>query len=259
MKNFLSLLIVLIGIIEIKSVTKAEQVVSFAKSKLNCGYVWGSSGQLLTEQKLKEFAKNPHVDENRARRWIGYHVYDCASLVVASFASAGISIVRGGATSSWTKTNWLTKDTINSLPKDKVCVLFRQGEGRMQHTGIYIGNNLYIHAKGTDYGVKLENLSNSRWTHWAMPRGLYDDFQPQPTPVPTPSNGVCSSYPCQAKLVAPSHNTVNLRKSNSKSSAVLVQIKLGTVVTVTGESNGWCNVTYEKYKGYMMSEFLVQV
>ena len=257
MRKILSLLLIFIGIIGIKS-DKADQVVNFAKSKLKCGYVWGSSGQILNEQNLKEFMKNGHVDEKRVRKWMGVQVYDCASLVVAAFNSVGIKIKSGGATSSWTKTDWLKKDTINTLPKDKVCVLFREGEGKMQHTGNYIRNNLYIHAKGSDDGVKLENLSGSRWTHWAMPKGLYDDKDTETPSIVIGDDKTCASFPCQAKLVATSGSTVNFRKSNSKSSTILARIKLGTIVTVTGESNGWCSVTYNNMNGYIMSEFLVK-
>ena len=42
----------------------------------------------------------------------------------------------------------------------------------MAHTGIYIGNNYVVHAKGSDYGVVKESLPGS-WTDFGIPKGLY--------------------------------------------------------------------------------------
>lgn len=238
---------IILCIIQIKG-DKPSKVVEFAKSKLKCGYVWGATGQILTERNLKRFLLNGHVEEKRVRKWLNKQVYDCAGLVMRAFETVGIQI-KSGATSAWRGTSWQYSGTIKSLPKDKVCILYREGEGKMQHTGIYIGNNYFIHAKGSDYGVVQESMAKSRWTHWGIPKNFYDKDDVK----------ISTSFPCQAKVVATSGNTVRLRKSPSTSSDVLVNIKLGTIVTLTGEENGWCSVTYGSKTGYMMSQFLEKI
>ena len=62
---------------------------------------------------------------------------------MAMLNAAGIKIV-SGATSQWNKTNWAQKGTIDSLPKDKVCLLYRWNGSNMQHTGVYCGNGYFI-------------------------------------------------------------------------------------------------------------------
>ena len=104
----------------------------------------------------------------------GKRAYDCAQLTRWAMDAVGISLV-SGATSQWQKTNWAEMGEMDSLPKDRMCLLFRQDSpGKMGHTGIYMGDGTVIHAKGHDYGVVRQSLQEySAWTHWAVPEGLY--------------------------------------------------------------------------------------
>ena len=76
------------------------------------------------------------------------------------------------ATSAWRGTSWKSKGGIANYPKNKVCVLYKQRFGRMEHTGIYIGNGEFIHAAGSATGVVKEKMPG-KWTHWGIPKGLY--------------------------------------------------------------------------------------
>lgn len=90
-------------------------------------------------------------------------------------AQAGIAMV-SGATSQWNKTNWMQKGEIATLPKDKVCCLYRYRDGRMQHTGIYLGDGTEIDARGSASGViGPVAVDKYPWTHWGIPAGLYDN------------------------------------------------------------------------------------
>lgn len=77
----------------------------------------------------------------------------------------------------------------------------------------------------------------------------YDSAAPEPTDPATPVE--------TAVTVAPSGNTVNLRKKPSKSGVVLVRVPLGQTVTVLDASDAtWWKVKYKTTTGYMMQEFL---
>ena len=162
-----------------------------------------------------------------------------------------------GATSAWGGTKWESKGQISSLPKNKVCVLYKGDGHHMEHTGIYIGNNEYIHAAGSKTGV-VKNTMPGKWTHWGIPKGLYSGndstIKPEPGKPTTPTKP--GSFPFQAKVTATSGGTVNLRKDASKSSKVVIKVKLGETVTVTGEEGDWYKITYGTTNGYMMKEFL---
>jgi hypothetical protein len=248
MKYIATIILFTLCFIQIKS-GKPETVIEFAKSKVGCGYVWGATGQILTESTLNRlYALHPdHVDKNICRKWLNMQVFDCAGLVKAAFETVGITLA-SGATSSWGSKVWERKGKLSEMPRDRVCVLFRGDGSHMEHTGIYILNNKYIHAAGSKSGV-LEESMNGKWTHYAIPKGLYDSL---PDPVVTE---ICSSYPCQAR-VGNASGTVNLRSGPSKSNGIVIRINVGELVTLNGYSNGWYQVSYNNKSGYMMAEFL---
>ena len=250
MKYILALLILSLVNLQINC-DKASTIVEYAKSKIGCGYIWGTSGQICTQKLIDQKALNGHVDPKIVKKWIGKQVFDCAGLVSKAFQQVGIKMVTG-ATSAWKVTNWQSKGTISNYQKDKVCVLYKEESGRMQHTGIYIGNGEFIHASGSKIGVVKEKMPG-KWTHWGIPKGLYasPSFDPIPIPIPIP---ILPGN--QAKVIAPSGKNVNLRKNPSKNSAIVLKINLGETVTIIGRENDWYKVTYNSASGYMMKKFL---
>ena len=245
MKYIIALLILSLVNIQINC-DNASKVVEYAKSKIGCGYIWGATGQTCTQALINRLLSNGHVNPKIAKKWIGKQVFDCAGLVAKAFQQVGIKMATG-ATSAWRGTSWESKGAISNYPKNKVCVLYREGSGKMQHTGIYIGNGEFIHASGSKTGVVKEKMPG-KWTHWGIPKGLYDSSPEQHvTPIPSGS---------QAKVIATSGSTVNLRKSASTNSSIILRIKLGEMVTIVGEENDWYKVTYKSTTGYMMKQFL---
>lgn len=109
----------------------------------------------------------------------GKRAYDCAQLVKWAMNEIGIQMV-SGATSQWQKTPWTLLGEMDTLPKDKLCLVYRRDEKNvMGHTGVYMGDGTVIHARGHDYGVVRQTLSEyGRWTHWAIPEGLYPEEPP---------------------------------------------------------------------------------
>ena len=91
-----------------------------------------------------------------------------------------------------------------------------------------------------NYAAKLKQLVNA---------GAYKE-DPAAEPVIPPSSGT------QAKLVAPSGKTVNLRKTPSLRGALIDRIPLGTIIEVTQPGEEWCKVKWGKKTGYMMAKFL---
>jgi hypothetical protein len=231
MKYILALLILSLVNLQINC-DKASTIVEYAKSKIGCGYIWGTSGQICTQKLIDQKALNGHVDPKIVKKWIGKQVFDCAGLVSKAFQQVGIKMA-AGATSAWKVTNWQSKGTISNYQKDKVCVLYKEESGRMQHTGIYIGNGEFIHASGSKIGVVKEKMPG-KWTHWGIPKGLYasPSFDPIPIPIPIP---ILPGN--QAKVIAPSGKNVNLRKNPSKNSAIVLKINLGETVTIIGREN----------------------
>ena len=172
MKTTLFFVFFSLCIIRLKT-SKANKIIQYAIDRVGCGYIWGGSGQILTEEKLK-FFKNKFpsfIKENKSKKWIGKQVFDCSGLVKCAFEQVNIYIYHS-AKSAWENTQWEIKGKIENLPIDKVCILYKEGSKGMIHTGIYLGNGEVINAKSDYHGVVKEKLG-TLWTHFGIPLGLY--------------------------------------------------------------------------------------
>lgn len=203
---------------------------SAAKIKANCPRMMGKADSCKGCR---------YFDESTGQ---GKRAYDCAQLVKWAMNEIGIQMV-SGATSQWQKTPWAALGEMDTLPTDKMVILYRQdSKNVMGHTGIALGDGSCVHAKGHDYGVVREGIeAYGRWTHWGIPQGLYEDIPRAP--------GKSEAYEVTGKNVA-------LRQGMSTASDVLIRIPTGTMVDGVSAGSDWIQVTYQGKQGYMMAEFL---
>jgi cell wall-associated NlpC family hydrolase len=185
--------------------SKADTVADFARAQVGSGYVWGTNGKVLTPQYLDQLIQKfpDHIDRNIVEKWMNQKAYDCAGLVQTSFKQVGISI-ESGASSAWRNTDWAENGDISQMPHEKVCILYKHmddGDG-MQHTGVYLGDETFVDANGSREGVIGPNsLSSFPWTHYGIPRGLYEGEE-QPD-LPT-------NFPYNAKVIANSGSILSI-------------------------------------------------
>ena len=104
-------------------------------------------------------------------KWQGHLCYDCRGFAgYVMREGAKIKIDGDGATSQYNaKSNWEIYGTINQMP-NVVCNVFKYKNGRMSHTGIHIGDGQIIHCSTI---VKYGSLTDTTWTHFGIPKGLY--------------------------------------------------------------------------------------
>lgn len=238
------------------SESNATIVINWCLSKKGCGYVWGATGQKLTESSLNAlYNRHPaEVDKNLCwKLWQGKIVYDCAGFVSEAMKQIGFKIT-AGASSAWNSTKWASKGTIDTLPKDKVCCLYRQSTkdpSKMQHTGVYFGDGTFMDSRGTKSGVIGPNvLSSYPWTHWAIPPQLLD------SPIENIKQPEVIKVAYKAKVHVTHGSTVNFRKTMSTSGVILEKIPAGSIVDVTGTQGDWSAVIWDNKQGYIMSKFL---
>lgn len=167
---------------------KAIKVVEAARSQMGGPYVFGAWGSECTPSMRRKYASyNPQYEPKIRKacpvlsskqstcegcKWQGCLAFDCRGFTHWALLQAGIKIDGAGATSQYdTKANWTERGTIDAMP-DLVCCVFKQRDGKMQHTGLHIGGGKIIHCSTT---VKEGKTTDSGWTHYAVPVGLYDD------------------------------------------------------------------------------------
>ena len=180
---------------------KPEIVRSWALERVGCPYIYGGTGQPCTvEYRKARAAQYPDKAEKIKRncprmsagaktcegcRWYdealgqGMPAYDCAQLSRGAMEAVGIPMV-SGANSQWNQTLWEDRGGIAELPRDKVCLVFRDDGGKKGHVGVYTGDGYVIHAKGHDWGVVRQRLDEVNFTHYGIPLGLYDDQPARP-------------------------------------------------------------------------------
>ncbi len=243
---------------------KITTVKNWLLSRVGCPYLMGGTGQPCTKAyrearaaqypgsaaKIKKNCQRmnggpntckgcQYFDESTGQ---GKRAYDCAQLVRWAMDAVGIKMV-SGATSQWLETKWAVLGEMDTLPADKMVILYRKDDnGKMGHTGVALGDGSCVHAKGHDYGVVREGIAAyGRWTHWAIPEGLYSDL--------LDTSG-------DEEIYEVTDTDVALRRGMSTATEVITRIKKGTLVDGRSIGGAWIAVTYKGNNGYMMAEFL---
>lgn len=237
--------------------SKADQAKAWALSRVGCPYVYGGTGKACTvsyrearaaqyPQYADKIRKNcPRLHENAASckgcKWAeedgtGKRCYDCAQLVRWCMDAIGITMV-SGANSQWTQTDWAQKGTVDNLPVDKLCIVYREdSDGKKHHTGIYLGDGTIVHAKGHDYGVMHEKLGDPRFTHWGIPWGLYEEMKPMAPKYPSLSKGASGAYVyiMQAAICLAGKTVTIDGKFGAKTEAALKEYQAAMGQNITG-------------------------
>lgn len=133
-----------------------NKLLELVRTKVGCGYVWGSQGETLTPQKLKEFindfGKEYYVlsDGTRADKWLGKQCFDCSGLVVWALNNLGCTIPDTTADGLF-YSYCIPLGFQEMRPGD--LVFRRNAAGDIVHVGVYSGDGNTIEAKGTAAGV----------------------------------------------------------------------------------------------------------
>lgn len=153
----------------------SRDLAAFAEEAWNrqWGYVWGTFGDVLTEElllyKLSQYPDDLADREEFIRTtWMGRRTADCVGLIKAYAWYDPETGTIGYGTGSFP--DWGTEDLfaaaeekgpVSTIPEIAGIVVYREG-----HVGIYMGGDIVIESKGTEYGVVKTKLSESEFTHW---------------------------------------------------------------------------------------------
>jgi cell wall-associated NlpC family hydrolase len=135
-----------------------NKLLELVKEKLGCGYVWGSQGETLTPQLLKQFmndlGKEHYVlsDGTRADKWLGKQCFDCSGLVVWALIKLGMISSDSDYSAGMLFYSLCTPIEFQEM-KPGDLVFRKNAAGEIVHVGIYAGNGDTIEAKGTAFGV----------------------------------------------------------------------------------------------------------
>lgn len=259
---------------ETNNMTEKEKVIcDYAIEQLGHPYIYGATGKKCTPTYRKaRMAQYPEYYEAMKRncqvlkgaksacnkcKWYdtakdeALSSFDCAQLVRIALQQIGISIT-SGASSQWRGDYWEEKGTIDTLPVDKVCCLYRATSPKvMGHTGLYLGPlKITVDAHGHDYGVIKNTVQKyGKWTHWGIPKKLYQ----KDDKIVVGEEIIKMLY----QVTVISKGTLRLRKAPSNTAPIITTIPEGTVVgVIEATSNEWTKVLYKGYEGYLSNTFI---
>ena len=137
------------------------------------GYVWGSYGNVLTENQLEIYKRvsGTHVtnyEEYIRSHWLGRRTSDCVGLIKGygwynsdtgkiEYGTNGMPDLGANAMHAAA----VEKGPISTIPEIPGLAVWQEG-----HIGVYIGNGYVIQAANTFDGVIKTKLSYNRWQEW---------------------------------------------------------------------------------------------
>ena len=170
---------------------KAAQIIALAKSKLGYPYVYAGAGQSCTpanrQKKINKdypdivnkcIALKSGTNDCSNCKYQGQQFFDCRGFTYYIFKQCGISISAVGATTQYnTAASWVRRGKTDDMP-NVICSVFKYDANtqKMKHTGLHIGNGVIIHCTGVKSGEVIYGaVSDTSWTHFAIPKGLYTE------------------------------------------------------------------------------------
>lgn len=149
------------------------------------------------------------------------------------------------------------KGSIDTLPKDHIVVLYRESPNAnpMCHTGLYIGNDIVVDARGSKSGVITSKLATYPWTHWAIPKGLISYAEAEKLKNEIYGGNSMASMG-KAKVTG---KKLALRVDMSTKFEPLARLETGEIVDILEKTNvSWWKVrTASGLVGYVMTQFVM--
>ena len=161
----------------------ASDFIDFLKSRVGCGYVLGTYGQICTQQLLEDRAvADPENGSSYylgdCARWMGKLVTDCSGLIEWFLLKRGVSncdSYSGGMYKQWCSER---STNISIMPRIPGIAVFKRNDKGVYHVGIYVGKDRVIEAKGAMYGVVVSQFSaDDEWNAWGYLDWLNYDLE----------------------------------------------------------------------------------
>ena len=155
-------------------------------------YVWGfNDGTIISKETIDAAYRDYHSSrydrkyyDDKLKEGEGKNGSDCSG---AHYLLSGYDTTAQGYYEKCIK-----KGKIDSMPKNKVCLLFVWSDSskRMVHTGAYLPYLGAFHMASSVRNAVIEDLKNRGWTHWGYANFISDydtySFIPDSTPIPAP-------------------------------------------------------------------------
>ena len=248
---------------------RAEEFVKLVWTPLleGWGYIYGTAGRLWTEALQRSWSEPPHKNYEKTKqygaRWIGRNVTDCSGLLVWALKWLGEEIVHH-ARYQYTDASKYRGKLVDGKRTDGKQLLpgtavFLQGsQEHIHHVGVYVGHNICIEAKGTQWGVVTSEPEH--WDHWGELKVVdytrAADIENEPIPE-VPEHREDKDVLFRVIVDNPGA-WLNVRSGPGTSYQVLFRVEKGDVAEVLAisDDNKWDQIRCNGRIGWASAEYL---
>lgn len=137
-------------------------------------YVWGANGQIITKALMdmlyKTYGSSTYDKayyDNKLAVGAGKPGADCSG---ALYPVSGYDTTAAGYYN-----RCVQKGTISSIPRSKVCLVFKKNsKGVINHVGLYIGDGYVAEMASSAKNYQRKKLDGNGWDLWGMPDFVSD-------------------------------------------------------------------------------------
>lgn len=149
-----------------------KEVREYALAAKDWLYVWGANAEVITSALMDRLYRDygsasypKSYYDNKLASGAGKKAADCSGFMLPL---SGYDDTAHGYYNACP-----AKGEIGSLPRDKVCLVFkRNSSGRMYHIGIYLGDGTVAEMASSATNYQHKKLSGAGWTHWGKPKWI---------------------------------------------------------------------------------------
>ncbi len=248
---------------------RAEEFVKLVWTPLleGWGYIYGTAGRLWTEALQRSWSEHPHKNYEKTKqygaRWIGKMVTDCSGLPLWALKQLGEEIVHH-ARYQYTDASKYRGKLVDGKRTDGMPLLpgtavFLQGnQEHIHHVGVYVGHNICIEAKGTQWGVVTSEPEH--WDHWGELKVVdYTNAADiENEPIPEVPENIKKDDVLFRVIVDNPGAWLNVRSGPGTSYPVLFRVEKGDVAEVlaVSEDNKWDQIRCNGRIGWASAEYL---
>lgn len=143
-----------------------NKLVELVKLKVGAGYCWGTQGEVLTPDLLKQLIQNFGEDHYclpngvRADKWMGKQVFDCSGLIVWASQKLGVMSTKEDATAATLFNSFCTPIGRQEVKAGDLVFYRNTHDGEIAHVGVMECSYRTIEAKSTKEGVVYGDISD---------------------------------------------------------------------------------------------------
>lgn len=149
-----------------------KEVRNYALAAADWIYVWGANGEIYTPELANKLYRKygsatyskSYYDE-KLKTGAGKMAADCSGFMMPL---SGYDSTAQGYYDACKQ-----KGMISSIPKDKVCLVFKHNKsGIVNHIGIYLGDGTVAEMASSKTNYLHRSLGAADWSHWGIPKWI---------------------------------------------------------------------------------------